>query len=75
MLNGEGFSIDVYLVTTSRSVDHPTKSHVVVAKSGDTVKTIRFGQQGVKTNQHQRRAFHSRHARNISKGECGVLGE
>ena len=25
---------------------HPTKSHVVVAKSGDTVKTIRFGQQG-----------------------------
>ena len=31
-----------------RTPSHPTKSHVVVAKSGDKVKTIRFGQQGVK---------------------------
>ena len=34
-----------------RTPSHPTKSHVVVAKQGDQVKTIRFGQQGVKTNQ------------------------
>jgi len=30
-----------------RTPDHPTKSHVVVAKEGNTIKTIRFGQQGV----------------------------
>ena len=42
-----------------RTPSHPKKSHVVVAKVGDKVKTIRFGQQGVKTNQTagQRRAF------------------
>ena len=32
-----------------RTPDHPKKSHIVVAKQGDTVKTIRFGQQGAKT--------------------------
>ena len=32
-----------------RTPSHPTKSHVVVAKEGEQVKTIRFGQQGVKT--------------------------
>jgi hypothetical protein len=31
-----------------RTPNHPTKSHVVVAKEGDKIKTIRFGQQGVK---------------------------
>ena len=53
---------------------HPTKSHVVVAKVGDQVKTIRFGQQGVKTNQTvgQREAFKSRHAKNISKGKLSA---
>ena len=53
-----------------RTPAHPTKSHIVVAKSGGQVKTIRFGQQGVKTNQTagQRQAFKSRHAKNISKG-------
>jgi len=53
-----------------RTPNHPTKSHVVVAKSGGQVKTIRFGQQGVKTNQTagQRKAFKSRHAKNISRG-------
>ena len=53
-----------------RTPSHPTKSHIVVAKSGDKVKTIRFGQQGVKTNQTagQREAFKSRHAKNIAKG-------
>jgi len=54
-----------------RTPSHPTKSHVVVAKSGDEVKLIRFGQQGVKTNQTagQREAFKSRHAKNIAKGK------
>lgn len=50
---------------------HPTKSHIVVAKEGDKVKTLRFGQQGVKTNQTvgQREAFKSRQAKNIAKGK------
>ena len=33
-----------------RTPGHPTKSHVVVAKQGDKIKTIRFGQQGKKVN-------------------------
>jgi len=55
-------------------VSHPTKSHVVVAKEGDQVKTIRFGQQGVKTNQTagQREAFKSRHAGNIKRGKMSA---
>ena len=57
-----------------RTPNHPTKSHIVVAKEGDKVKTIRFGQQGVKTNQTagQRKAFKSRHAKNISKGKMSA---
>ena len=57
-----------------RTPNHPTKSHIVVAKEGDQVKTIRFGQQGVKTNQTagQREAFKSRHAKNISKGKMSA---
>ena len=57
-----------------RTPSHPTKSHIVVAKEGDQVKTIRFGQQGVKTNQTagQREAFKSRHAKNISKGKMSA---
>ena len=61
-----------------RTPSHPTKSHVVVAKSGNTVKTIRFGQQGVKGSpkkkgesesyRNRRRSFKARHARNIAKG-------
>ena len=53
-----------------RTPNHPKKSHVVVAKVGDTTKLIRFGQQGVKTNQTagQRKAFNNRHAKNIAKG-------
>ena len=31
-----------------RTPKHPTKSHIVVAKEGDKIKTIRFGQQGKK---------------------------
>jgi hypothetical protein len=57
-----------------RTPNHPTKSHIVVAKVGDETKTIRFGQQGVKTNQTvgQREAFESRHAKNISKGKMSA---
>ena len=57
-----------------KTPSHPTKSHIVVAKVGDTIKTIRFGQQGVKTNQTvgQREAFKSRHAKNISKGKLSA---
>jgi hypothetical protein len=53
---------------------HPKKSHIVVAKEGDKVKTIRFGQQGVKTNQTvgQRKAFKSRHGKNIAKGKMSA---
>ena len=51
--------------------NHPTKSHVVVAKSGDEVKTIRFGQQGVKGSpdgSKRNEAFKARHKKNIDKG-------
>ena len=61
-----------------RTPSHPTKSHVVVAKEGDKVKTIRFGQQGVsgagkspKTakDKARRKSFKARHAKNISRGK------
>ena len=57
-----------------RTPGHKTKSHVVVAKDGDQVKTIRFGEQGAKTNQsaEQRAAFKSRHAKNIAKGKMSA---
>jgi len=57
---------------------HPTKSHIVVAKSGGQIKTIRFGQQGVKGSPKKqgesaayasrRKRFQTRHASNISRG-------
>jgi hypothetical protein len=55
--------------------DHPTKSHVVVAKEGDTIKTIRFGQQGVKGSPDgtkRNEAFKARHADNIAKGKLSA---
>ena len=62
-----------------RTPGHPIKSHVVVAKSGTQVKTIRFGQQGVSGSpkkegesdsyRKRREAFKARHAGNISKGK------
>ena len=57
-----------------RKPKHPKKSHIVVAKDGKKVKTIRFGQQGVKTNQTagQRRAFKSRHRKNIKRGKLSA---
>jgi hypothetical protein len=64
-----------------KTPSHPTKSHVVVAKEGDKVKTIRFGQQGVsgaganpKTEEGKARqkSFKARHAKNISKGKMSA---
>jgi hypothetical protein len=54
---------------------HPTKSHVVVAKEGDTIKTIRFGQQGVKGSPEgskRNESFKARHAENIAKGKLSA---
>ena len=54
-----------------RTPSHATKSHVVVAKSGDQVKTIRFGQQGKtgdKTMTPRAKSFKARHGKNIAKG-------
>lgn len=60
-----------------RTPGHPTKSHVVVARSGGQIKTIRFGQQGVSgaganptsaSEQARQRSFKARHASNIAKG-------
>ena len=64
-----------------RTPSHPTKSHVVVAKSGDKVKTIRFGQQGVSgagknpktaSEKARRKSFKARHAANIKKGKMSA---
>jgi len=62
--------------------NHPTKSHVVVAKVGDKVKTIRFGQKGADTKpprkgeseaaKAKRRSFKARHAKNIAKGKMSA---
>jgi len=55
-----------------RTPNHPSKSHVVVAKEGDKVKTIRFGQQGEKGSPDgsaRNKAFKARHAKNIAKGK------
>ena len=54
---------------------HPTKSHIVVAKVGDQIKTIRFGQQGVSGSpdgSKRNQAFKARHASNISKGKMSA---
>ena len=64
-----------------RTPNHPTKSHVVVAKVGDKVKTIRFGQQGVsgagkspktEAQKARRKSFKARHAKNIAKGRMSA---
>jgi len=62
-----------------RTRGHATKSHAVLAKEGDKIKLIRFGQQGAKTkpprkneseaDKAKRRAFKARHAKNIAKGK------
>ena len=65
-----------------RTPKHPTKSHVVVAKEGNKVKTIRYGQQGVRGSparegesesaKRRRASFKARHARNIRKGKMSA---
>lgn len=66
-----------------RTPNHPKKSHVVVAKEGDKVKTIRFGEQGASTAgkpkageseamKKKRKSFKARHASNISKGKMSA---
>tara|TARA_R110001606_G_scaffold73331_1_gene168950 strand:- start:8739 stop:9023 length:285 start_codon:yes stop_codon:yes gene_type:complete len=65
--------------TPKATPDHKTKSHIVVAKKGDTIKTIRFGEQGAETAgspsageseemKAKRKSFKARHARNIARG-------
>jgi hypothetical protein len=58
-----------------KTPDHPTKSHIVVAKEGDQVKTIRFGQQGVSGSPEgtaRNKSFKARHAKNIKKGKMSA---
>jgi|TARA_R110000803_G_scaffold119439_1_gene187741 hypothetical protein len=58
-----------------RTPKHATKSHVVVAKEGSKVKTIRFGQQGVtgdKQPTKRQASFKARHAKNIAKGKMSA---
>ena len=63
-----------------RTPNHPTKSHIVLAKSGGQEKLIRFGQQGVKTagkktdakSNARRKSFQARHGKNIAKGKMSA---
>ena len=66
-----------------RTPGHPTKSHVVVAKEGSKIKTIRYGEQGAKTAgkpkageskkmKMKRKSFKARHARNIARGKMSA---
>ena len=65
-----------------RTPGHPTKSHAVLAKSGEDVKLIRFGQQGVSgspkkegesaADRKRRESFKARHAENIAKGKMSA---
>lgn len=66
-----------------RTPNHPKKSHVVVAKEGDKIKTIRFGEQGAKTAgkpkagesdkmKAKRASFKARHGKNIAKGKMSA---
>ena len=64
-----------------RTPGHKTKSHAVLAKSGDNVKLIRFGQQGVSgagkspktaAGKARRKSFKARHAANIAKGKMSA---
>jgi hypothetical protein len=66
-----------------RTPGHPKKSHVVLAKEGDTVKLIRFGEQGASTAgkpksgesermKDKRASFKARHGKNIAKGKMSA---
>jgi|TARA_B100001250_G_scaffold362304_1_gene340910 hypothetical protein len=91
MKNGKGGMVSKFRLkkagvskynTPKRTPDHKTKSHVVVAKEGKKIKTIRFGQQGVKGSpkkkgeskeyRMRRLSFKARHAKNIKKGKLSA---
>ena len=64
-----------------RTPNHPTSSHAVLAKEGDKVRLIRFGQQGVSgagknpksaKQKARRKSFKARHAKNIAKGKMSA---
>jgi hypothetical protein len=66
-----------------RTPNHPKKSHIVVAKEGDKIKTIRYGEQGASTAgkpkagesdkmKKKRASFKARHAKNIAKGKMSA---
>ena len=66
-----------------RTPSHPKKSHIVVAKEGDKIKTIRFGQKGAETAgkpkagesarmKAKRKSFKARHGKNIAKGKMSA---
>ena len=66
-----------------RTPNHPKKSHVVVAKEGDKIKTIRYGEQGAKTAgkpkageseamKKKRASFKARHGKNIARGKMSA---
>lgn len=65
-----------------RTPNHPTKSHAVLAKDGDEIRLIRFGQQGVsgsparegesEASKKRRQSFQARHAKNIAKGKMSA---
>lgn len=66
-----------------RTPSHPKKSHIVVAKQGDKIKTIRFGEQGASTAgkpkagesdrmKKKRASFKARHQKNIAKGKMSA---
>lgn len=64
-----------------KTPDHPKKSHVVMAKEGDSYKLIRFGQQGVKgagsspsskSEKARQKSFKARHSKNIKKGKMSA---
>jgi len=81
MIDYHGEKFDDYN-KPKRTPNHPEKSHVVLAKEGDKVKLIRFGQQGVSgspkrtgesaADRKRREAFKARHASNIAKGKMSA---
>ena len=73
-INYRGEKLSGY-IKPKRTPGHPEKSHAVLAKSGDQVKLIRFGQQGVKGSPEgskRNKAFKARHAKNIAKGKMSA---
>ena len=66
-----------------RTPKHPKKSHIVVAKEGNKIKTIRYGEQGAKTAgdpkkgesakmKKKRKSFKARHRKNIKRGKMSA---